>query len=95
MKRIALHARARTIPAYVCAEHFTEDSFKQNKEVRSFVGTLFQASSACTQASKIGTRLMVRVLTKYGKWSSPFPGPLPKPGQRSWERGWVSGAYIK
>ena len=33
----------------VCAEHFAEDSFEQNIAVRSFIGTLFQASSTCIQ----------------------------------------------
>ena len=33
----------------ICAEHFTEDGFKQNIAIRSFVGTLFQASSTSTR----------------------------------------------
>ena len=33
----------------VCAEYFAEDSFEKNIAVRSFIGTLFQASSTCTQ----------------------------------------------
>ena len=33
----------------VCAEHFAEDSFEKNIAVRSFIGTLFQASSTCIQ----------------------------------------------
>ena len=33
----------------VCAEHFTENSFKQNKAITSVIETLFQASSTCTQ----------------------------------------------
>ena len=32
-----------------CPEHFTDDSFDQNIAVSSFLGTLFQASSTCTQ----------------------------------------------
>ena len=32
-----------------CAGHFTEDSFEQSIAITIFVGTLFQASSTCTQ----------------------------------------------
>ena len=46
MKRIAL--RPRSIRAFV-QNTLPEDSFEQNIAIRSFVGTLFQASSTCTQ----------------------------------------------